>query len=160
MSRTDSPRLSWSSSARRTIGWPPSSNTPASNDTRVRVDGAWKISATRRPARARDASGESLELGRPGQQRVSSSAGVSSAPVRKWRGKRSSVRSTIPMRLRVLTWNLMHGRARPSAGRDLRPEFTAALAGWEWDVALLQEVPPWWPEPLARRPRRRVSRWC
>jgi endonuclease/exonuclease/phosphatase family metal-dependent hydrolase len=53
------------------------------------------------------------------------------------------------MRLRVLTWNLMHGRARPSAGRDLRPEFTAALAGWDWDVALLQEVPPWWPEPLA-----------
>ncbi len=28
-------------------------------------------------------------------------------------------------------------------------EFAAALAGWEWDVALLQEVPPWWPEPLA-----------
>lgn len=53
------------------------------------------------------------------------------------------------MRLRVLTWNLMHGRARPSAGRDLRPEFTAALTGWEWDVALLQEVPPWWPAPLA-----------
>ncbi len=53
------------------------------------------------------------------------------------------------MRLRVLTWNLMHGRARPSAGRELRPEFTVALAGWEWDVALLQEVPPWWPEPLA-----------
>jgi endonuclease/exonuclease/phosphatase family metal-dependent hydrolase len=23
------------------------------------------------------------------------------------------------------------------------------MAGWEWDVALLQEVPPWWPEPLA-----------
>ena len=23
------------------------------------------------------------------------------------------------------------------------------LAGWEWDVALLQEVPPWWPEHLA-----------
>jgi endonuclease/exonuclease/phosphatase family metal-dependent hydrolase len=23
------------------------------------------------------------------------------------------------------------------------------LAGWEWDVALLQEVPPWWPETLA-----------
>ena len=53
------------------------------------------------------------------------------------------------MRLRVLTWNLMHGRARPSAGRDLLPEFTAALAGWEWDVALLQEVPPWCPAPLA-----------
>src|SRR5262249_57493866 len=24
-----------------------------------------------------------------------------------------------------------------------------ALAGWEWDVALLQEVPPWWPPLLA-----------
>ena len=30
-------------------------------------------------------------------------------------------------------------------------DFSRALAGWEWDVALLQEVPPWWPEPLARR---------
>lgn len=49
------------------------------------------------------------------------------------------------MRLRVLTWNLMHGRAQPPAGRDLRREFTAALHRWEWDVALLQEVPPWWP---------------
>ena len=28
-------------------------------------------------------------------------------------------------------------------------EFSAALAGWEWDVALLQEVPPWWPPVLA-----------
>lgn len=52
------------------------------------------------------------------------------------------------MRLRVLTWNLMHGRAQPPAGRDLRREFTAALAGWKWDVALLQEVPPWWPARL------------
>jgi endonuclease/exonuclease/phosphatase family metal-dependent hydrolase len=54
------------------------------------------------------------------------------------------------MRLRVLTWNLMHGRAQPSAGRDLEPEFTDALGSWEWDVALLQEVPPWWPARLAR----------
>ena len=23
------------------------------------------------------------------------------------------------------------------------------MSGWEWDVALLQEVPPWWPERLA-----------
>jgi endonuclease/exonuclease/phosphatase family metal-dependent hydrolase len=53
------------------------------------------------------------------------------------------------MRLRVVTWNLMHGRAQPPAGRNLLPEFTAALAGWEWDVALLQEVPPWWPGELA-----------
>ncbi|MBV9534552.1 MAG: endonuclease/exonuclease/phosphatase family protein [Solirubrobacterales bacterium] len=53
------------------------------------------------------------------------------------------------MRLRVLTWNLMHGRAVPPAGRDLQAEFGAVLAGWEWDLALLQEVPPWWPELLA-----------
>src|ERR671933_363561 len=54
------------------------------------------------------------------------------------------------MTLRVLTWNLFHGRSKPEARRSLLPEFSAMLAGWEWDVALLQEVPPWWPEPLAR----------
>jgi endonuclease/exonuclease/phosphatase family metal-dependent hydrolase len=52
--------------------------------------------------------------------------------------------------MRVLTWNLFHGRAVPSAGRDLQAEFAAALAGWEWDVALLQEVPPWWAPVLGR----------
>jgi endonuclease/exonuclease/phosphatase family metal-dependent hydrolase len=52
--------------------------------------------------------------------------------------------------MRVLTWNLFHGRAVPPAGRDLQHEFAAALAGWDWDVALLQEVPPWWPPALAR----------
>ena len=51
--------------------------------------------------------------------------------------------------MRVLTWNLFHGRSRPSSGRSLQREFAEALAGWEWDVALLQEVPPWFPEPLA-----------
>ncbi len=50
--------------------------------------------------------------------------------------------------MRVLTWNLFHGRSVPPSGRDLLPEFTAALAGWGWDVALLQEVPPWWPAGL------------
>lgn len=53
------------------------------------------------------------------------------------------------MTLTVLSWNLFHGRAVPSAGRSLRGEFAAALAGWPWDVALLQEVPPWWPRELA-----------
>ncbi len=52
--------------------------------------------------------------------------------------------------MRVLTWNLFHGRAVPPAGRDLQAEFAGALAGWEWDVALLQEVPPWWALPLGR----------
>jgi endonuclease/exonuclease/phosphatase family metal-dependent hydrolase len=55
------------------------------------------------------------------------------------------------MELRVLTWNLKHGRSVPGSGRDLLSEFDAALARWEWDVALLQEVPPWWPSSLSRR---------
>jgi endonuclease/exonuclease/phosphatase family metal-dependent hydrolase len=53
--------------------------------------------------------------------------------------------------MRVLVWNLKHGRAVPSAGRNLIEEFAAAITGWEWDVALLQEVPPWWPAQLAAR---------
>jgi len=53
--------------------------------------------------------------------------------------------------MRVLTWNLLHGRSVPPAGRDLFDEFAGALAGWEWDVALLQEVPPWWPAALDAR---------
>jgi endonuclease/exonuclease/phosphatase family metal-dependent hydrolase len=51
--------------------------------------------------------------------------------------------------LRVLTWNLFHGRALPPRNEDLLDVFAARLAGWEWDVALLQEVPPWWPPALA-----------
>jgi endonuclease/exonuclease/phosphatase family metal-dependent hydrolase len=52
--------------------------------------------------------------------------------------------------MRVLTWNLFHGRSVPDSPRSLVSEFGATLAGWEWDVALLQECPPWWPGPLAR----------
>jgi endonuclease/exonuclease/phosphatase family metal-dependent hydrolase len=52
--------------------------------------------------------------------------------------------------MRILTWNLFHGRAVPERRRALDAEFAAALAGWAWDVALLQEVPPWWPPALAR----------
>ena len=37
----------------------------------------------------------------------------------------------------------------PAAGRPLLVEFCRTLAGWSWDVALLQEVPPWWPRLLA-----------
>ena len=65
----------------------------------------------------------------------------------------------IDVRLRVLTWNLMHGRAVGGCGvgaperfgTDLLADFADAMAGWEWDVALLQEVPPWWPAMLSRR---------
>jgi endonuclease/exonuclease/phosphatase family metal-dependent hydrolase len=72
--------------------------------------------------------------------------------VRKWRGKRGSVGGcgggATVAHILVLTWNLFHGRAVPAAGRPLAAEFAAAAAGWEWDVALLQEVPPWWPARL------------
>jgi hypothetical protein len=58
------------------------------------------------------------------------------------------------MDLRVLTWNVSRGRAVPPAGHDLYADYAAALARWPWDVALLQEVPPWWPDRL------RVSLLC
>src|SRR4051795_4899917 len=58
----------------------------------------------------------------------------------------------------ALTWNLYHGRSLPPAGRSLLSEFAAALADWSWDVALLQEVPPWWPEPLAAASGAQASR--
>jgi endonuclease/exonuclease/phosphatase family metal-dependent hydrolase len=55
--------------------------------------------------------------------------------------------------MKLLSWNLFHGRV--GTGRTdpvaTREAFFAALAGWGWDVALLQEVPPWWPRPLAER---------
>ncbi len=51
----------------------------------------------------------------------------------------------------VLIWNVFHGRSRPPAGRELFDEFAASLEAWNWDAALLQEVPPWWCGPLASR---------
>jgi endonuclease/exonuclease/phosphatase family metal-dependent hydrolase len=69
----------------------------------------------------------------------------------KWRGKRRVY--VDPVQLRVLTWNLLHGRSVPGAGHDLFVEFCAVLKAWEWDVALLQEVPPWWPALFADRLR-------
>jgi endonuclease/exonuclease/phosphatase family metal-dependent hydrolase len=52
--------------------------------------------------------------------------------------------------VRILTWNLYHGRAVPPAGHALLREYAETIAAWEWDVALLQEVPPWWPPELGR----------
>jgi endonuclease/exonuclease/phosphatase family metal-dependent hydrolase len=52
--------------------------------------------------------------------------------------------------MRILTWNLFHGRSVPPAGRALGAVFAERLAAWDWDAALLQEVPPWWPPLLAR----------
>ncbi|MQA73940.1 MAG: hypothetical protein GEU88_06285 [Solirubrobacterales bacterium] len=76
------------------------------------------------------------------------------------------------MELRALTWNLFHGRDFPpdpglltwrsrllgtsernathlQVNRDLLEAFGAVLSGADWDVALLQECPPRWSEPLA-----------
>jgi endonuclease/exonuclease/phosphatase family metal-dependent hydrolase len=101
--------------------------------------------------------------------------------------------------LRVLSWNLFHGRDYPpdaalftlrsrllrktehdashvQVNRILLDEFAEVIAGASWAFCLLQEVPPWWAEPLARRSgaqaqrvltsrnqlaplRRRLGRW-
>lgn len=75
--------------------------------------------------------------------------------------------------LRVLSWNLFHGRDAPpdpalhtwrsrflrvternethlQVNRDLFAEFARVLADAEWDIALLQECPPRWSARLAR----------
>lgn len=76
--------------------------------------------------------------------------------------------------MRVVSWNLFHGRDAPpnralrtrrsrflrtterdathaQVNRPLLEEFTLVLSRLEWDVALLQEAPPHWLEPLCRR---------
>jgi endonuclease/exonuclease/phosphatase family metal-dependent hydrolase len=74
--------------------------------------------------------------------------------------------------LTAIAWNLFHGRDFPpdpelrswrsrllridernathvQVNRDLTREFATLLSGWAWDVALLQECPPRFAEPLA-----------
>jgi endonuclease/exonuclease/phosphatase family metal-dependent hydrolase len=59
--------------------------------------------------------------------------------------------------LAVLAWNLFHGRDHPLEGsrehvavnRVLRDEFATVLAREQWDLALLQEAPPYWAHALA-----------
>jgi endonuclease/exonuclease/phosphatase family metal-dependent hydrolase len=76
------------------------------------------------------------------------------------------------VQLTALSWNLFHGRDFPpdpalftwrsrllrtsernathvQVNRDLLPGFSRLLAAAEWDVALLQECPPRWWQPLA-----------
>ena len=76
------------------------------------------------------------------------------------------------MDLAALSWNLFHGRdfppetglrtwrsrllrktergaAHAQVNRDLYPQFASILTAADWDVALLQEVPPRWAERLA-----------
>lgn len=92
--------------------------------------------------------GSGLELGCAGEQRgqlgwCQFSAGEEMAG--------QAEQSTYARLVRVLTWNLLHGRSVPPSGRDLCGEFSELIASWPWDVALLQEVPPWWPGRLAER---------
>jgi endonuclease/exonuclease/phosphatase family metal-dependent hydrolase len=77
------------------------------------------------------------------------------------------------MEFTALAWNLFHGRDFPpdpalrtwrsrllrleernathvQVNRDLTAEFATLLSGAEWDVAMLQECPPRFAEPLAR----------
>jgi endonuclease/exonuclease/phosphatase family metal-dependent hydrolase len=72
----------------------------------------------------------------------------------------------------AITWNLFHGRDFPpnpelftwrsrllriterdsahlQVNRELTAEFAAKLASWDWDIALLQECPPRFEQPLA-----------
>jgi endonuclease/exonuclease/phosphatase family metal-dependent hydrolase len=78
--------------------------------------------------------------------------------------------------MRVLSWNLYHGRDFPpdktlftlrsrllrvternethvQVNRPLRNEFAGWIADREWDVAMLQETPPLWFRQLGRRTR-------
>jgi endonuclease/exonuclease/phosphatase family metal-dependent hydrolase len=82
----------------------------------------------------------------------------------------------MPGHVRVLSWNLYHGRDFPpdpalrtwrsrllrmternathaQVNRPLLDEFARVLDGFEWEVALLQEAPPRWFGSLAERTR-------
>ena len=67
--------------------------------------------------------------------------------------------------MRVLSWNIFHGRNQPldpgqrtlrgrlRRRRPLFDEFADWIAARDWDVALLQEAPPGWFRALAQRSR-------
>lgn len=82
----------------------------------------------------------------------------------------------MPGQIKVLSWNLYHGRDFPpdpalftwrsrlfrvternathaQVNRVLLDEFAEVLDGFDWDAALLQEAPPRWFAELARRTR-------
>ena len=120
VSRTDSPRVSCSSPGRRTIGWPPSSTIPASNDVRVRVEGCSKISATVRPGERARRGRRRLEGERAVQDRVEIAGRQLGA------GEQVARQAGQSRGIRVLTWNLFHGRAVPAAGRPLLVRVRAA----------------------------------
>ena len=107
---------------RSTIGWPPSSATPVSNDTRVLVDGFWKISATVRRDSASLESGAAFSSSARCSSAVSS-VSLNSAPVRKWRGKSAecTLESMPPARAHVEPQARTRGPVgRPRSVRGVR----------------------------------------
>ena len=123
---------------------------PASKDRRVRVEGFSKISATERPSSTREESGCAFSASAR-SSRWSSSSAVELRAGEQMVGHEGGQSTIAAMELRVLSWNLFHGRSVPETRGSLLDEFAAALASWDWHVALLQEVLPWWPRRLAAR---------
>ena len=164
VSRGDSPRESCSSPSRSTSGWPPSSYTPVSNETRVRVEGLSNTSATLLPSSARERPAVGLQLERAVEQTP------------ELVGRKLLAGQEMTSHTRVLSWNLYHGRDFPpdpalftlrsrllriternhthaQVNRPLLDEFARVLDGFDWHVALLQEAPPRWFAELCRRTR-------
>ncbi len=114
MSATDSPRVNCISSPRRTIGVAPSSATPTSNETRVRVEGRSKTRATLRPGQRPLAVAVAARPAFSSAARSSScdsSKAPSSSPVRKSRFVKRRILRRV--RFTALAWNLFHGRDFP-----------------------------------------------
>ena len=169
VSPTDSPRESCSSSPRRTTGVPPSSATPTSNETRVRVEGCSNTSGRRAPAERVGArpfapapafsSGGAVEQRAPAPPRVELLA-RDEVPHRGIQGRGYSPAMEVPRphleplprarratRPALFTWRSRllrrteRNQTHVQVNRDLLAEFSPCSAPPSWDVALLQEVP-------------------
>ena len=115
VSPIDSPRPSCSSSARSASGCPPSSATPTWNETRVRVEGRSKNSATVRPrerGRSESPFPARLQLDRPVEQRVEL-GGTELLAGQKVSRRPAQAGHSMAMELHAMTWNLFHGRDFP-----------------------------------------------
>ena len=113
-SRGDSPRAICSSPWRRINGWPPSSCTPVSNETRVRVEGLSNTSATLLPSSAREARRSALSsIARSRSRRCS--AVVSSSPVRKCFANASPQLESLPRPRLPARPGSLHAALAPAA---------------------------------------------
>src|SRR5215211_271718 len=124
VSRSDSPRTAWRSPSLSTSGCPPSSWTPVSNDTRVRVEGRSNTSATLFPASAREERRSAFSVSARSTSRPSSAA-VSSSPVRKCLVNAGPHLEPLPRPRLPARSGALHLALTPAprdrAGRDPRP---------------------------------------